>query len=177
MLRRKPFWVMLGLLLTLSALSALGEKFPRAYANVTLISFTAQSLAGLPEVYVEWETATEIDTAGFYVQRSLTNEANSYTRVSDFTPNEGDSITGAMYDWIDETTTLNTTYYYQLEEVPTDAGRPSVLYGPVSVVAGAVATHTPTMTPTATNTPTPTPTPRPTATPTLIYLPLIWRGN
>ena len=121
-------------------------------------------MIGQPEVFVEWETATEIDTAGFYVQRSLTNGTNSYTRVSGFEPAEGDSVTGALYDWIDETTTLNTTYYYRLEEIPTDAAQPSIMHDPVLVVAGGVSTNTPTVSPTATHTPTPTPTRTPTLT-------------
>jgi hypothetical protein len=172
MLRRKRWWITLVFLL--GAVSVLGGRLSRAYANITLVSFTAQSLVGLPEVYVEWETATEIDTAGFYVQRSLTNEANSYTRVSDFTPNDGDSITGATYDWIDETTTLNTTYYYRLEEIPSDAAQSSITYDPVSVIAGlaptdappAVATATRTPIATLTRTPTLTLTPRPGTTST-----------
>jgi hypothetical protein len=168
MFRRKLFWISIGFLLVLGTLSVLSGRPPRTYANVTLIRFTARSLTGLPEVYVEWETATEIDTAGFYVQRSLTNQADSYTRVSPFVPAEGDSVTGALYDWNDITTTLNTTYYYRLEEVPTDAAEPPILYDPVSVVAGVTATQAPPTSSTATRTPTytPTPTRTPTLTPT-----------
>lgn len=162
MLRRKRGWI--GLVILLGAASVLGGRLSRAYANVTLISFTATSLIGQPEVFVEWETATEIDTAGFYVQRSLTNGANSYTRVSGFEPAEGDSVTGALYDWLDETTTLNTTYYYRLEEIPTDAAQPSIMHDPVLVVAGGVPTNTPTVSPTATRTPTATSTRTPTLT-------------
>lgn len=173
MLRRRLLWLGLITLLVMGMMTAIGAPTPRVYANVTLVSFTAQSLNGLPEVYVKWETATEIDTAGFYVQRSLTNQGdNSYTRLNtNLIPATGDSVTGALYDWTDETTTSNTTYYYRLEEVPTDAAKPTIKHDPVAVIAGlaptqpSAASPTPTNTPTATSTRTPTPTPTLTLTP------------
>jgi hypothetical protein len=140
-----------------------------------LISFTATSLNGQPEVFVRWETATEIGTAGFYVQRSLTNQADSYTNVSPFYPAEGDIVTGAVYDWVDETTMLNTGYYYRLLELPTDAAGVQLLYAPVWVMAGGASTPTPS--PTLTSSPTPTSTPTPIAPPSLIYAPLVVREN
>jgi len=158
MLQRKSAWVGLGLLLTLSAFTMLGEWISSAHANVTLVSFTATSLNGQPEVFVKWETATEIAIAGFYVQRSLTGQANSYTNVSPFQPAQGDSVTGALYDWLDDTTTLNTPYYYRLEEIPSDASHVPIVYAPVWVVAGLAST--------------PTPTP-----PVLIYLPIVFRSK
>jgi len=142
----------------LSTLIVLGGWISHAYANVTLISFTASSLNGQPDIFVKWETATEFGTAGFYVQRSLTNTTSSFTNVSPFMPHEGDSITGAVYSWLDDTTTLNTAYYYHLEEVYTDASNPPQTYDPVWVMAGVAAT--------------PTPTP-----PAPIYLPLVFKGN
>jgi len=166
MSRRKL--LLISLVLLLGAMSLLGGKPPRATANVTLISFTAASLNGQPEIFVKWETATEIGVAGFYVQRSLTNVAGSYTNVSPLQTAEGDNVTGAVYDWVDETTTLNTGYYYRLLEIPTDAGKSPVAYDPVWVMAGVASTPIP---------PTPTSTPTPTAPPSLIYVPLIAREN
>ncbi len=160
------------LLALLGSVSAPGGRPPRAYANVKLVRFTATSLTGLPEVYINWETATEIDTAGFYVQRSQTSLDGPYARVSPRQAPEGDSVTGAVYDWIDETTTLNTTYYYRLEETLTNAAAQPNTYPPVSVIAGvaptqvSAASSTPTQTPTPTPTPTLTQTPTPTRTPT-----------
>jgi hypothetical protein len=160
MLRRNWLWI--SLVFLLGAVSALGGIPPRATANVTLISFTAASLNGQPGVYVSWETATEIDVAGFYVQRSLTNQADSYTNVSSFYPAAGDNVTGAGYDWVDETTTLNTGYYYRLLEIPADAAGVQIQYSPVWVMAGVAVTPIP---------------PTPTSTPRLIYAPLIAREN
>ena len=102
--------------------------------NVTLISFTAASLPGLPEIYVEWETATELDTVGFFVVRSDSAQG-LYARVSDFIPHEGDILTGAQYDWVDETTELGHTYFYRLEELTVD--QTSMFYGPIVATAGS----------------------------------------
>jgi len=142
---------------------------PRAYANVTLVSFTARSLlAGQPEIYIEWETATQFGTVGFFVTRS-DSATGTFTRVSEFIPREGDDLTGWVYDpWIDEDTTLGNTYWYKLEEITNS--QDSEFYGPIAAVAGVPATVTPTATHTPTATPTPTRTrtftPSPTATPT-----------
>ena len=102
--------------------------------NVTLISFTAASLPGQPEIYLEWETATEFNTLGFFVARSDSAQG-SYIRVSDFIPHEGDTVVGAQYDWIDETTELGHTYFYRLEEIT--ANQTSVFYGPIVATAGS----------------------------------------
>jgi hypothetical protein len=102
--------------------------------NVTLISFTAISLSGQPEIYVDWETATEFDTVGFFVMRS-DFALGPYARVSDFIPHEGDTVIGAQYDWLDETTILGQTYFYRLEEIT--AHQISIFYGPIAVTAGS----------------------------------------
>ena len=53
-----------------SMLRSLSE-WPIAPAiTVTLVSFTATTITGQPEVYIQWETAAEFDVAGFYVARS-----------------------------------------------------------------------------------------------------------
>jgi len=113
----------------------LARQKPRAATPVILASFTATTLPGQPEVYVEWETATELDTAGFYVARS-SSATGSWTRVSNFMPAEGDAVAGALYDWIDETAILNHRYYYRLEVISTDASAPVDYYGPISVTTG-----------------------------------------
>ena len=143
------------------------SSLPRAYANVTLVRFTARSpLVGQPEIYVEWETATQVGTVGFFVTRS-DSATGTFTRVSEFIPREGDDLTGWVYDpWIDEDTILGNTYWYKLEEITNS--QDSEFYGPIAAVAGVPATVTPTAThtPTATPTRTRTFTPSPTATPT-----------
>jgi hypothetical protein len=137
---------------------------PAAYANVTLLSFTAITLPEQPEIYVEWETATELDTIGFFIARSDSFDG-PFTRLGDFIPHEDDTgLVGAQYFYLDEDTVLNRTYYYRLEVVNTDQSVD--YYGPISATAGVLAsdTATPTRTPTTTRTPTITPSPATTAT-------------
>jgi cardiolipin synthase A/B len=86
---------------------------------VILVSFTATTLPGQPQVYIQWETATEIGTAGFYVARSP-SATGPWTRVSNFIPATGDPLTGAQYNWIDASTLLHHHYYYRLEVINTD---------------------------------------------------------
>jgi len=117
------------ILLTLTVFAA-----PAVPQNVTLIRFTATSLPGQPEIYVEWETATEFNTAGFFVARS--NFAQGpYACVSDFIPHEGETVVGAQYAWLDETTVLSQTYFYRLEAINTD--QTLVFYGPIAATAGS----------------------------------------
>lgn len=142
-------------------------------AAVTLAYFIAQGLDN--SVRLTWETATELDNAGFYVRRSLLQNG-SFNRISSFIPSRGDSLTGATYVFTDTNVVLGTLYWYQLETV--DFSQNSQYYDPVSALPGsaaatqtaiastpATATQTATATTTAaTATRTPTATPQPTST-------------
>ena len=121
-----------------------------AQAAVTLTSF--EPIADLPNhrIRVLWETASELDFAGFYVQRSLSKESN-FERLNDLIiPAQGES-TGAVYSYDDLTIAEGVLYYYRLEMIDLDG------YSEYSVVKSAFLGNTPT--PTATNTVTVTQTP------------------
>ena len=139
-----------------------GPRLSPVYANVTLVSFTATSTSGQPEVRIDWETKTQFGTLGFYILRS-DSATGPWARVSDFIYSTGDDLTGAQYQWLDNTTALNHFYSYKLEEITPNQPE---FYGPITVIAGVLATNTPTPTRTRTPTATPTRTPTPTATPT-----------
>ncbi len=152
-----------SLVILLAAIAALPAR-----ANVTLSSFAATSFGGEAAVVIDWETATEIDTIGFYVVRS-SSSGGQYTRLNTtIIPAEGDPLTGWTYTYIDYDVTLSTTYYYKLEVINNDQS--TEFHGPISVVAGVDPTPegsgTPIRTPTATNTVTPTPSRTPTSSPT-----------
>jgi hypothetical protein len=166
MIKRHHLLFVIGGFILIGALALWpGRWSPSVYANVTLISFTANCLPGQPEVYLEWETGTEFDTVGFFIARS-NSATGTFTRISDFISHEGDTVVGAQYNYVDENAVLGNTYWYKLEELTTN--QESEFYGPISVVAGVPATDTPTptSTATATRTPTATATRTPTATPT-----------
>jgi hypothetical protein len=95
---------------------------------ITLASFTATAHDGY--VLVEWETASEIDNAGFNLWRSET-EAGSYTKLNaDLIPAQGEPTTGASYSYVDDAVMHGVTYWYKLEAV--DIYGTSTFHRPVS---------------------------------------------
>jgi hypothetical protein len=159
-----------ALLLLLIFLAGSNFRLPAGRAAVTLLYFSA-----IPEnqqVRLVWQTATELNNAGFFVQRS-SQQNGSYIRVNpDIIPAQGDSLTGASYTYTDTNLTNGVQYWYRLEMI--DLGQNSTYTAPVFVTVGATPTPTTvvtgTVTPSLTITPTSTLTPQPgiaTATSTL----------
>ena len=100
-----------------------------SYTAVELVSFTARGLGGT--VVVKWETASEVDTEGFYVWRSET-ETGDFEKVNlEIVPAEGDVMQGARYSYTD--TDSGLAYWYKLEEVDIYGG--SFYHGPVESVS------------------------------------------
>jgi len=144
-----------------------------ALAAVDLVSFEA--IPEVTQIRITWETASEIDMLGFYVQRALA-EAGPYDRISALIPAVGD-FGGARYEHVDTDVQTGVTYYYRLEAVEITGH--SVFYDPVSA----------TILPPTTATPTPTTTPGPGPSPTSTVPPqqsmiefwadraLIWSGE
>ena len=86
-----------------------------------------------PEVIVEWETASELDTIGFNVLRSE-NPEGSYMQVnSQLIPTDSDSLTGNQYTYHDTVPKAGTTYFYMLEEIEITGN--SNRHGPIEVKA------------------------------------------
>lgn len=114
------------------------------------------------DISLDWETETELDNAGFYIQRSG-SQGGTYTRISPFIPSEADDpYEGAYYLWIDEDVVEGTTYWYKLEAI--DLNQYSETFGPISSTPGSTD---PTVTPSVTGGPTSTVTPTgATSTPT-----------
>ncbi len=82
-------------------------------------------------VAVKWETATEINNAGFYVWR-CDSENGEYTRLHDaIIPSEGEGNVGAKYSYNDVTARIGNTYYYKLEDL--DYQGKGTMHGPVKV--------------------------------------------
>lgn len=85
------------------------------------------------QVRVEWETATELDNLGFNLYRgeSATGPWDKLNAALIPAQQPG-SITGAVYEWLDEDVPPDTTVFYRLEDV--DIRGVSTFHGPVSVV-------------------------------------------
>ena len=136
-------------------------------AAVTLNDFEVDLLAN-GNVEITWETGTETDSSGFYVQRStdrneLTSPGGTSAdlRVNDSLINaRGDQISGANYSLIDDDVETGETYYYMLVDIEL-SGKITAYPEEIESITidedGNVGIG---------DDPTETPTPRPSATPT-----------
>jgi hypothetical protein len=101
--------------------------------SVELLSFTAR-----PEgraILVQWETASEIDNAGFNLYRATSLEGEKTRMNGNLIPSQvppGSPI-GAAYSWLDSKVVSGTVYYYWLEDV--DIYGRATLHDPVKVKA------------------------------------------
>lgn len=84
------------------------------------IAIVALQFAVPAKVDIEWETETEIETAGFNIYRSDTRDGE-YVRINEqIIPSQSDAVAGATYLYSDTDVTRGQTYYYRLEDIEFD---------------------------------------------------------
>jgi hypothetical protein len=88
-------------------------------------------------IRLEWATAMEVDSVGFYVYRASDDDP-AHAQAIAFTPATGD---GSLYQYLDRDVTPGQTYWYWLAEVSTDGAE--TLYGPVQASVGVSALQQP----------------------------------
>jgi alpha-tubulin suppressor-like RCC1 family protein len=99
---------------------------------VILSSFKAYEAGG--QVVVEWETASETGTVGFYLLR-LDEEREKYLKVNNkLLPGLLHSPQGGIYRYVDEGAQPEGTYTYQLVEVEVKGKKRT--YGPFTITVG-----------------------------------------
>ena len=99
---------------------------------VVLSSFRAYEDGG--QTVVEWQTAAEVGTVGFYLKR-LDEKAGRYTRVNrKLLPGLLHSLQGGTYRYVDTGAVPGETYTYKLIEV--EASGKKRRYGPFTVTVG-----------------------------------------
>jgi len=171
--------------------------------NVGLTRFEAIPLDNA--VRLEWDTETELGTAGFMLTRG---QNGSFDYLPDpggagdlFIGSEGDPTLGYDYTYTDETAVNGETYTYQLVEIEIDGSK--IIQANTSVTVGIVPTNTPIIlgtgggngsgnnptdatatatifpspTPPTNNTPEPSATPFPTLAPTVTALAIVTRNS
>jgi hypothetical protein len=85
------------------------------------------------KIVISWETASEVDTAGFNIYRSE-NPAGPFRRVNEqLIPASGDPLVGGDYSYRDESVDAGRLYYYRLEDV--DLAGSATSQGVISVKA------------------------------------------
>lgn len=109
------------------AIPATGERSPERVLIVLGILWLLMAavivisqLSRTQPVKVEWQTATEVDTAGFNIYRAP-SEDGPFTRINEqLIPSEGTAISGASYTFVDGDVEEGQTYCYRLEDVELD---------------------------------------------------------
>jgi len=88
------------------------------FAGIVLIT----QLVGSRDASIQWDTATEVNTAGFYLYRSTSPEGEFIlvNKVGELIPSQGNALSGATYEFTDENVVPGETYYYVVEEVEYD---------------------------------------------------------
>lgn len=74
-------------------------------------------------IVVDWETGSEVNTAGFLLYRSASAEGPFDLLSETPIPSQGDGLTGAAYRYEDRQVVWGARYFYQLEEIERDGGR------------------------------------------------------
>jgi hypothetical protein len=82
-------------------------------------------------IIVDWETASELDTAGFNLYRSEQAEG-PFERINpSLIPASPDPLVGGEYSYTDREVEVGRVYYYRLEEVETSGKTTQT--GPIEV--------------------------------------------
>ena len=98
-------------------------------ATVVALVFFRVTAARPDGVTLEWQTASEIDNAGFHVWRSDA-ATGEYTQITEaLIPAEGGPTFGAEYAYEDTDVAPGLTYWYELEDIDTHGV--STFHGPI----------------------------------------------
>lgn len=84
-------------------------------------------------ILVEWNTASELNTAGFNLFRSESAEGPFEKINPQLVPASPDPLAGGKYTYRDEAVEPGKTYFYELEDIENTGG--STRYGPIEVTS------------------------------------------
>lgn len=104
------------------------------YLPVQLASFFGNFISD-NTVKLEWETVSEINNFGFYVEKYNSNTNQFETIESSFQPGKGTTMEPQQYSWIDENIT-NSSLQYRLKQI--DNNGLVNYYGPIMLNPSSV---------------------------------------
>lgn len=124
------------------------EKMTRHF--IILLGFVAGIVIAWllwpPRVLITWETASEVDTVGFFLHRADSPQGPFVPINVTPVPARGDPLVGASYRYEDREVTWGRVYFYQLEEIERNGDRkrfPEVVKGQAGIGwAGALVMGT-----------------------------------
>lgn len=97
---------------------------PLSYIPVELVYFKGFVRNGAN--HLVWETASEVNNYGFYVERRIVGADNdNWTTLPEFIPGHGTSNEPNEYTYVDRDVVPNTTYQYRLRQVDNDGTQSS----------------------------------------------------
>jgi hypothetical protein len=98
-----------------------------------VFGYQAWLVSQQPAVVVEWSTASEVDTAGYFLYRSE-KPGGPFDRVNqNLIPASNDPLVGGSYSYEDSGVQAGKTYYYQLEDIELDGSK--TIHGPIEIAA------------------------------------------
>jgi len=87
-----------------------------------------------PQVIIQWSTASEVDTLGFFIFRGENPKGPFEEQVNqNIIPGKGQVVTGSDYQTTDQKVIAGSTYYYQLQEIQMDGAIET--FGPIEITA------------------------------------------
>jgi hypothetical protein len=109
----------LAVLLALALLAALAAVASSPASAGSAGAPAAQQPEGRPgqPIYIRWSTETEVNTAGFNVYRSFSQEGPWEKINSRLIPGSPDPLRGGSYVFTDTNVIAGVPYWYELEEV------------------------------------------------------------
>ncbi len=134
----------LAWLLALALLAALAAVVSSPASAASADVPAAQQPEGRPgqPIFIRWSTETEVNTAGFNVYRSLSQEGPWEKINPRLIPGSPDPLRGGSYVFTDTNVIAGVAYWYELEEVElggratrlqrTTATAPAQGFGPLS---------------------------------------------
>jgi hypothetical protein len=98
-----------------------------------LMAYQISGSAKASTVVLEWDTASEVDTAGFNIYRGERSQG-PYEKVNDnLIPASNDALVGGSYTYEDVNVVAGRIYYYQLEDVAYSGE--TTRHGPIEIEA------------------------------------------